>query len=503
MSRVVVVGAGLAGLAAACRLVADGHDVTVVERDSEPGGRNGVLVQDGFTFDTGPTVFTMPHLLDRLFAGLGRDRSVEVPLRRLDPGYRAVYADGSELLVRAKMDDQVAEFRRRGLAADAAAYPGFVTWLEELYGSEMPHFIERNFDSPIDLLTRPAAAARLLRLGGFGSLEKAVGSRFRDPRLVRLFTFQAMYAGLAPADALAIYAVITYMDCVSGVYFPEGGMHAVPTAMARVLGESGADLRYAAPVGEILRDASGRVAGVTAAGEKIAADAVVITLDLPTAYAELLSDLTPPRSTRNPTYSPSCLVWHVGVRGAPPAGAAHHNIHFADAWAESFEQLITRKQLMTDPSRLVTIPSLDAPAMAPEGHSALYVLEPVPNLSGDVDWTRERGPARERLHRFLATQGYPDDVVTERLVTPADWAAAGMAAGTPFSLAHTFGQTGPFRPRNVEPRVPGVFFAGSGTTPGVGVPMVLISGELAADRVRDYLGTPTRGVVAAPAGAAR
>ena len=146
MSRVVVVGAGLAGLAAACRLVADGHDVTVVERDSEPGGRNGVLVQDGFTFDTGPTVFTMPHLLDRLFAGLGRDRSVEVPLRRLDPGYRAVYADGSELLVRAKMDDQVAEFRRRGLAG-RCRLPGFVTWLEELYGSEMPHFIERNFDS--------------------------------------------------------------------------------------------------------------------------------------------------------------------------------------------------------------------------------------------------------------------------------------------------------------------------------------------------------------------
>ena len=142
---------------------------------------------------------------------------------------------------------------------------------------------------------------------------------------------------------------------------------------------------------------------------------------------------------------------------------------------------------MSDPSRLVTIPTLDEPSMAPEGHTALYVLEPVPHLGGDVDWTRESGPMRERLLGFLQAQGYPTDIVTERLVTPDDWAAQGMAMGTPFSLAHTFAQTGPFRPRNHEPRVPGVFFAGTGTTPGVGVPMVLVSGELAAQRVADYL----------------
>jgi phytoene desaturase len=488
MSRVVVVGAGLAGLSAASRLVADGHDVTVIERGAEPGGRNGIERADGFTFDTGPTVFTMPHLLDRAFSRLGRDRATEVPMRRLDPAYRAVYPDGTQLLVRAEVADQVEEIRTRGLARDAAAYPGFVDWLEQLYELEMPNFIEKNFDSVLDLMANPAAAAKLVGLGGFGSLQKAVSSRFVDSRLVRLFTFQSMYAGLAPSDALAIYAVITYMDCVSGVWFPEGGMHAVPRALARALCESGADLRYGTAVGSILRDSSGRVAGVSAGGEQISADAVVVTLDLPTAYDELLPDLRPPRVLDRAAWSPSALVWHVGVRGAPKPGVAHHNIHFADAWSESFDQLIKRRELMTDPSRLVTIPSLDASQMAPAGHSVLYVLEPVPHLGAGIDWTAERGPARERLHRFLAANGYPDDIVTEQLVTPADWAAQGMAMGTPFSLAHTFGQTGPFRPSNVEPRVPGVFFAGSGTTPGVGVPMVMISGELAADRVRDYLG---------------
>jgi phytoene desaturase len=488
MSRVAVVGAGLAGLAAAAQLVGDGHDVLILERAGEPGGRAATHTADGFTFDTGPTVLTMPHLLDRAFARLGADRASLLPLRRLDPAYRAVYADGSELLVRSGLAAQVAELRRRGMSADADAFPGFVDWLEALYEVEVPNFIERNFDSVFDLVSRPSAAARLVRLGGFGRLEKAVAKHLSDPRLLRLFTFQAMYAGLAPADALAIYAVITYMDCISGVHFPEGGVHQVPRALAGALAAAGAQVRYDDPVSELLTDSAGRLAGVVAGGEKLAVDAAVLTLDLPTAYAELLPGLSPPSVLRRAKWSPSALVWHVGVRGLPQPDVAHHNIHFGDAWAASFDQLITRKELMSDPSRLVTVPSLDAPGMAPAGHSVLYVLEPVPHLGSRIDWTAERGPARERLARFLQANRYPDDIVAERLVTPIDWAAQGLAMGTPFSLAHTFGQTGPFRPRNVEPRLPGVFFAGSGTVPGVGVPMVLISGELAAVRVRDYLG---------------
>ena len=152
---------------------------------------------------------------------------------------------------------------------------------------------------------------------------------------------------------------------------------------------------------------------------------------------------------------------------------------------------------MSDPSRLVTIPSLDAPAMAPEGHSVLYVLEPVPHLGAAIEWKDEAGPMRERLHGFLQANGYPTDIVTERLVTPVDWEAQGMAMGTPFSLAHSFFQTGPFRPKNHEPRLPGLFFAGTGTTPGVGVPMVVVSGQLASERVRAYLGHNARAKVSA------
>jgi phytoene desaturase len=147
---------------------------------------------------------------------------------------------------------------------------------------------------------------------------------------------------------------------------------------------------------------------------------------------------------------------------------------------------------MPDPSRLVTVPSCTDAGAAPPGCSSMFVLEPVPNLTAGIDWTVESEPMRERLLAFLSKAGYPTDIVVERLVTPLDWEQQGMHLGTPFSLAHTFRQTGPFRPANFEKRVPGTFFAGSGTVPGVGVPMVLISGKLAADRVGRYLGEVAR-----------
>ena len=267
-------------------------------------------------------------------------------------------------------------------------------------------------------------------------------------------------------------------------------MHAVPRIMAQVAEKAVVTFRYGDAVDAVLRSPTGRVAGVsTTSGARIMADAVICTLDLPTAYQQLLGDLRLPRAARRGQYSPSAVVWHVGVRGQPTPPVAHHNIHFGDEWSASFDAL-NEGRLMPDPSRLVTIPSLDDSTMAPAGDSTVYVLEPVPNLNGKINWSTEAKPLRDRMHAFLAEHRYPSEVITEELITPLEWQARGMAAGTPFALAHTFGQTGPFRPSNVERQLPGLFFAGSGTVPGVGVPMVLISGKLAANRVAGYLREP-------------
>ena len=485
---VVVVGAGLSGLSSAMHLAGAGYRVTVVEAGDVPGGRQGTLAKDGFRFDTGPVVLTMVPLLEEAFAAVGASVADHLRLTLLDPAYHAFFADGSRLRVRPGHEAMRAEIAAECGSRDAAAFDGFVDWLRRLTEVELPHFIDANWNSPLGLLRSPRAALELLRLGGFGRLGAAVGRRFEDERLRRVFSFQAMYAGLAPSKALALYAVITYMDSVEGVWFPEGGMHAVPVAMARAAGEAGVEFRYGTPAERVLRGVDGRVRGVRlVGGELLPADAVVLTPDLPVAYERLLPDLTPPRLATRGRFSPSAVVWHVGVRGDRlPEGAGHHNIHFGAAWDDAFDDLFVRGRLMADPSRYVAVPSLHDTTAAPAGHQSLYVLEPVPNLhQGRLDWATEGPRLRERLHGFLETAGYSTDIVTEEFVTPEDWLAQGMAAGTPFALAHTFAQTGPFRPRNVDRRAPGVVFAGSGTTPGVGIPMVLISGKLAAQRVAE------------------
>ena len=486
--NVVVIGAGLGRLSAAAHLSRAGHQVTIVERDSMPGGRAGMIVRDGFRLDNGPTVLTMPNLLEEAFNAAGAEMKDHITVNPVDPMYRAVYDDGSTLFVRHGREAMTQEIREFSGPKEAEAFGRFCEWLERLYRAEMDAFIDANFDSPLDLVKPWRSGLELVKIGGFGKLGKKVASFFDDDRLQRIFSFQSMYAGLAPYEALALYAVITYMDSVEGVFVPEGGMHMMAAGLADAVHAAGVEIRYDSPVTRILRRPNGGpVTGVEIGGsERIDADAVVCNPDLPVAYRELLPGVTAPRAARNGKYSPSCLLWVAGVNGLPPADASHHNIHFGKDWDGSFKALIDDGVRMPDPSILVTLHSLDDRSLAPDGCSSIYVLEPTPNLSGSIDWSRERDRIVQSLRDRTAALGYPTDVVVEEVYDPTDWERMGMEQGTPFALAHTFFQTGPFRPNNVDKRVPGLVFVGSSTLPGVGVPMVLVSGKLAASRVDEY-----------------
>ncbi|MBM0274165.1 phytoene desaturase family protein [Micromonospora tarensis] len=479
--QVVVVGAGLGGLACALHLAGSGRQVTVLERESVPGGRAGRLGVDGYEFDTGPTVLTMPDLIAEALGAVGEELHDWLDLTPLDPAYRAYYPDGSTLDVLTDTTRMAAEISRVCGPREADGYLRFVDYARELWRLERADFIERNLDAPTDLIT--GNLLKLLTGGAFRRLQTKINQFFRDPRTQRIFSFQAMYAGLAPHDALAIYAVIAYLDSVAGVYFPRGGIHAVSRAMAGAAEKHGVRFRYDTTVTRV-ETANGRATGVlTADGDLVPADVVVLNPDLPVAYRDLL----PAVPRRRLTYSPSCVVLHVGSRQAY-AKIAHHNIHFGRAWKGTFDEVIRRGELMTDPSLLVTNPSRTDPTVAPPDRHTYYVLAPVPNLHrAPFEW---RGDLTQRytdqLIGTLEERGYLGfgaGVEVLRAITPAEWEEQGMAAGTPFAAAHTLFQTGPFRPSNLHRDLSNVVFVGSGTQPGVGVPMVLISGKLAANRI--------------------
>ncbi|MFF9687071.1 phytoene desaturase family protein [Streptomyces sp. NPDC014623] len=481
--HVVVVGAGLSGLATALHLLGAGRRVTVVERDAGPGGRAGRLELGGYRVDTGPTVLTMPHLADEAFAAVGDSLHRRVELIPLHPAYRARFADGSGLDVHTDGDAMECEVRRFAGASEAAGYRRLRHWLEKLYQAQMHRFIDTNFDSPFQLLHPDLA--RLAVLGGFGRLDRQIGRFLSDPRLRRVFSFQSLYAGVAPARALAAYAVIAYMDTVAGVWFPKGGMYALPRAMADAAADAGGEFRWSAEVSALERSA-GRVRAVRlASGERIACDAVVLTPDLPVVH-RLLGRA--PRRAVPLRHAPSAVVLHAGTDRTWPQ-LAHHTLSFGTAWEHTFDELTRAGRVMSDPSLLITRPTAHDPSLAPRGRHLHYVLAPCPNTTTGPSAGTWRGLGPRYRDSLLAElerrglDGFEASTEQELLVTPVDWTAQGHAAGTPFSVSHTFAQTGPFRPRNLVRGYDNVVLAGCGTTPGVGVPTVLVSGKLAAARI--------------------
>lgn len=479
--HVVVVGAGLAGLSTALRLAGAGREVTIVEREAVPGGRNGLLNKSGYAFDTGPTVLTMPDLISDALACVGEKLEDWLELMPLQPLYRAFYHDGSQLDVHANTAQMEAEIEKVIGSDEAAGYRRYVDFVTKLYKYEMNDFIDRNIDTPLNLLT--PNLARLIALGGFRKLAPKVSQFLKDPRTQKVYSFQAMYAGVSPQQALAIYAVIAYMDSVNGVFFPRGGMHAVPRALAAAAQKHGVTIKYNTTVEKIERNNSRATAVITSNGERIECDALVLNPDLPVAWRDLLGKT--PWSVKRLNYSPSCVTILAGSSKSYDH-LAHHNIHFGQSWDGVFDELIKKKTFMSDPSLLVTIPSKDDPALAPAGKHSYYILFPTPNLDADIDWKITKSKYRDQMLRTMEERGYhgfAESIEVEHITTPLEWEQMGLERGAPFASAHTFFQTGPFRPRNMAKGFENVVFTGSGTQPGVGVPMVLISGRLAAERI--------------------
>lgn len=496
-SRVVVVGAGLSGLTAALYLRGTGREVTVVEAASHTGGRVATETIGDNHFDTGATILTVPELVHAPLAAVGvgtAEATARLDLIDVDPTYHMRYADGAELAVHRDPDKFAAAITDVFGPEQARGYRDLTEWLSKLYDAEFDTFIDRNFDSAVsiagDRATRAGAAA-LVRLGALGRLSSRVGKFVTDERLLRAFTFQALYAGVPPERARAVYAVIAHMDISMGVYYPRGGMGRVAEVMTQALVDAGGHCELDAKVSGVRWDGDRVVAVEATDGRVWPCDAIVVTTDTPVTKRLLGTRST--RRTRKIVYSPSAVVAHGVVPTSVTAGwpGGHHTLDFGAAWSQTFRELTARGgrgALMSDPSLLINRPGLTDPehGISAAGES-VTVLAPCPNLDGaPLPWEHLGRPYVDDVLSVLESRGYHgirDSFAVARIDHPGTWAAAGMAAGTPFAAAHTVPQTGPLRTPNLVRGTANVVLAGSSTVPGVGIPPVLVSGRLAAARI--------------------
>jgi phytoene desaturase len=494
----------MGGLAAAIRLRAKGFEVEVFEKNDQPGGRVGRLREDGFVFDTGPTLLLMIDVYRDLFAAVGRDLGEELDLIPLDPNYRVHFGDGESVRISSSLPALIPELER----VEPGVTPRFYRFMESAcykYRLGRSEFVERDFDRAGHFFG-PRNLRLLLKTKAVNNYYRSVARYFKTEKLRQAFSFQTMYLGLSPYQAPAVYALLPYTELAEdGLWYPRGGMYELVEALVRLARDLGVKIYLSSPVEEITV-AGDRARGVRVNGEELKADAVLANADLPYVYRSLL-----PSSAANGDfrwklrkrdrllYTASAFMLYLGL-DRKLAHMSHHNVYLSARYKENFEQIFDERRLPDDPSFYTNVPSRTNEDAAPAGMEALYVLVPTPHLNENVDWSRESTPFKERIYDLLekkaGIEGIRDRVVYEKIKTPLNWLTDyNLEEGAAFGLGHGIFQVGYFRPPIASKTVRNVYFVGASTRPGTGVPLVTIGAKLAAERIgRDLLGHPSGAV---------
>lgn len=488
--RIGVIGAGLGGLSAAIHLALRGKTVTVYEKNETAGGKASELRKDGFRFDTGPSLLTMPFVLEQLYAAAGALPEERVDLLPVDPICRYFYPDGAVL--DASANEEAFRAQVRALSPDdAEAVTRFLDYSQRIYELTSDIFL---FHSLTDLksLLRWKHVRTLLRLpqiDPFRTVHERTASFFRDRRIVQLFDRYATYNGSNPYAAPATLNIIPYVEYRLGGYYVRGGMYALVRSLETIARRIGVEFRYGTSVDRIAVEGD-RVEGVEIAGAFERFDAVVSNADAVYTMTRLLGDEGPRASRRALRYErlePSCsgLVFLWGVRGRH-AQLAHHNIFFSDDYAEEFEDIFTRRVPPRDPTVYVSITSHADARHAPEGHENWFVLVNMPYVA-EENRDADTGVVRNAVLRRLRLAGIDieADIVCEETVTPADLEQRYNAnRGSIYGISSNSRNAAFLRPRNALRSPKGLYLCGGAAHPGGGVPLVLLSGKLAAEAVR-------------------
>lgn len=480
--RVIVIGTGFGGLAAALRLQTSGFAVTVIEAREQPGGRASQFKSQGFTFDMGPTLITAPQLLEELWQLAGRGLHEDLDLVELSPFYRILFRDGRAFDYWGKTvqdEAEIARFEPR----DVAGYRAFLAETRRIY--------ERAF---VDLARQPFLSAssmlrvmpELVRLGAHRSVYAFASRYFQDPALRMVFSFHPLFIGGNPFRASAIYSIVPYLERLGGVHFAYGGMYQVVEGLVRLFRAAGGEIRCGTAVEQILVK-DHQVRGVRLQDEtEIAAPTVIANSDIVQTYLHLVPQVHRSRFAtlrlKRFRYSMSCFLLYLGLNRQYPQ-LRHHTICMPEQYRSLVSKMFDGQELPCDLALYLHTPTRTDPTLAPAGGESLSVLAPVPNLGHSGDWRREAPAFRERIVRFLETevglQGLAQSIVVERQFTPLDFASDLRShLGAAFSIEPTLTQSAYFRPHNRSGSIGGLYFVGAGTHPGAGIPGVLLSADV-------------------------
>ena len=483
---VVVIGGGFGGLSTACYLAEAGADVTLLEKNEQLGGRASRLEVDGFQFDMGPSWYLMPDVFERFFGHFGRSPDEFYELERLDPHYRVFWKDGDKVDVLPERDANREIFESYEPGA-GEAFDAYLEESERTYDIGMEHFVYE--DRP---RLRDYVDTDVMRyswgLSLLGKMQGHVEDYFDHPKLQQLMQYTLVFLGGSPTNTPALYNLMSHVDYNMGVYYPDGGIGAVVDGIVELAEDLGVEFVTDAEVTGI-EGRYGAFAVDTEDGERFLADRVVSDAD----YAHTEQELLPERKRQyteeyweSRTYAPSAFLLYLGVEGDVP-NLEHHTLVLPTDWDGHFAQIFDDPEWPDDPAYYLCVPSKTDDTVAPEGHSNLFALVPI--APGLTDTPEIRNRYRDLVIDDIAENTGTDlrgRVVVEETFSVDDFADRyNSYAGSALGLAHTLTQTSLLRPSHTSDAVDGLYFTGSTTTPGIGVPMCLISGQLTAEAMGD------------------
>src|SRR6266498_3135309 len=487
-TSVIVIGAGVGGIAAATHLAQRGLKVTVLEKNSHAGGRCDRFSRDGHHFDTGPTLLVMLLLYEAEFAALGTSVHEMLDLQRVDPTYHLVFDDGSKLALTSDMKSLQEQLE----AFEHGSFPSLLRYMEEghrHYSLSMEKLVNHNFRKATDFFkfsNLPLAVQLKPLLNHYRNMS----AYFDDPRLKAAFTFQDVYMGLSPFEAPATFSMMPYTELAHGVWYPRGGMYSVVESLMELARGAGVEFLFDTSVERVDVNSTHARGVVLSDGQRLEADAVLANADLPYTYKDLLPDKGIAESMSRKRFSCSVISFFWGLDKKYET-LGPHTLFLAHDYRENFKSIIDDLGLPENPSLYIHAPARLDPSMAPEGEDTVIAIVPVGHMSenGEQDWAEIRDEARRQVFRRLSILGITDlesHIKFETNFTPLSWRKRyNLMKGSTHGLCHNIMQLGYFRPGNKHPRYNNVYFTGASTHPGTGMPTAMVSGRLSAQRIMD------------------